>query len=110
MHLGFQQLLLVVYILFLALGPKRVVRWIRRGQALVARLQGKPPPPRKRFDLLRLIELTEYSSPVGWAVAALGFGTLLSGYFATNLGISGQVVPLLYVGATLLMFVATLLV
>ena len=110
MHVGFQQLAVIAYILLLALGPRRVVRWVRWSQDLGARLRGRPPPPRPKWDLLRVVERFEYSSPVGWAVAALGFGLVLVPYFAASLGISAQLVPLLYVGATALLFLALLLI
>jgi hypothetical protein len=75
---GFWQIALILYILFLAIGPRRVVRWFRIAGALGDRVRGRPVPPRRKpSGLLRAIELFEYSTPVGWACVALGVGLLV---------------------------------
>ena len=74
MAIGFWQLLIIVYVLFLAIGPRRVVRWVRWTNDTTARLRGKPPPPRRRVGWLRALELFEYSTQVGWAFIVVGGG------------------------------------
>jgi hypothetical protein len=71
--IGTWQIIVIAYVLFIALGPKRVVRWIRWTTEMNARLRGKPPPPqRKTRGWLRAIELFEYSSQIGWACLVIG--------------------------------------
>src|SRR5262249_2885838 len=65
--LGFWQLVVI-----LALGPRRVVRWVRWGQAAGDRLRGRPVQPRPQRGWLRAIELFEHSSQIGWAFLAIG--------------------------------------
>src|SRR5579884_2609510 len=72
MAIGFWQLLVIVYVLFLALGPRRVVRWIRWANETNARLRGRPPPPRRTIGWLRALELFEYSTQIGWAFLVVG--------------------------------------
>jgi hypothetical protein len=70
--LGFWQLVIILYVLFIALGPRRVVRWFRWGQAAGDRLRGRPIQTRRPRGWMRAIELFEYSSQVGWAFLAIG--------------------------------------
>ena len=72
MVLGFWQLVVIVYVLFIALGPRRVIRWVRWGQAAGDRLRGRPVRQRRPSGWLRAIELFEYSSQIGWAFLILG--------------------------------------
>lgn len=81
MAIGVWQILIIVYVLFLAVGPRRVVRWVQWSIDTNARLRGRPPPARKRWGLLRFLGLFEYSTPIGWACAAIGLGLAMSGYF-----------------------------
>jgi hypothetical protein len=76
--IGFWQIALIAYILFLALGPRRVVRWIRVAGAFNDRLRGRPVQPRgKPSGLLRAIELFEHSTPIGWGCVVLGLALLV---------------------------------
>jgi hypothetical protein len=71
--IGTWQILIIAYVLFIALGPRRVMRWWRWTSNASARLRGKPlPPARKPRGWLRAIELFEYSTQIGWACLALG--------------------------------------
>ena len=73
MVVGTWQILIIAYVLLIALGPRRVLRWWRWTSNTSARLRGKQPPPaRKPSGWLRAIELFEYSSQIGWACLALG--------------------------------------
>ena len=72
MVIGTWQIFVIVYVLFIALGPRRVVRWIMWTNDASARLRGKPRPARRKSALLRAIELFEYSSQIGWACLAIG--------------------------------------
>jgi hypothetical protein len=72
MVLGTWQILIIVYVLFIALGPRRVVRWWRWTGETSARLRGKPPPARRTSGWMRAIELFEHSSKIGWACLVLG--------------------------------------
>ena len=72
MVLGFWQLVIIVYVLFIALGPRRVVRWMRWGQAASDRLRGRPVQERRQRGWVRAIEMFEYSSQIGWACLAVG--------------------------------------
>lgn len=76
--IGFWNIVLVLYFLFLAIGPRKVLRWIRAFNRALDRIQGRPPREQTRTaGWLRAIELLEYSTPVGWACAALGVGLLV---------------------------------
>src|SRR5438094_1216289 len=77
MVVGFWQLVVIAYALFIALGPRRVVRWFRWGQAAGDRLRGRRVQPRRQSGWLRAIELFEYSSQVGWAFLAVGCGVAM---------------------------------
>ena len=59
MTIGIWQILIITYILFVALGPRRVVGWVRWTQDTSARLQGRPPPRRRRIGLLAALEMME---------------------------------------------------
>jgi hypothetical protein len=72
MVIGTWQILIILYVLFIALGPRRVVRWWRWTGDTSARLRGKAPPARKTSGWLRTIELFEHSTQIGWACLALG--------------------------------------
>ena len=72
MVLGFWQIVIIFYVLLIALGPRRVVRWLRWGQATGDRLRGRPARQRRSSGLLRAIELFEYSTQVGWAFLIVG--------------------------------------
>src|SRR5262245_41386332 len=72
MAIGFWQLVIIVYVLFIALGPRRVVRWVRWSQATSDRLRGRPVRERPKSGWLRAIELFEYSTQIGWACLILG--------------------------------------
>jgi hypothetical protein len=74
MAIGFWQLVVIVYVLFFAVGPRRVVRWVRWGQTTSDRLRGRPRREQRSSGWLRAIELFEYSSQVGWACLILGAG------------------------------------
>lgn len=74
MVIGTWQLLVIVYVLIIALGPKRVVGWVRWASDMNARLHGKPPPPRKTRGWVRAIEMFEYSSQIGWGCLVIGAG------------------------------------
>lgn len=101
MVIGTWQLLVVAYVLFIALGPRRVVRWIRWTNDTTARLRGKPRPPRaKSSGLLRAIELFEYASQVGWAFLVIG--AALAIYAGTLDGFPPLKALLLGVGMVLL--------
>ncbi len=110
MHAGFQQGLLILYILLIAVGPKRVTRWVRRGQALSARLRRKPLPKPGRYDVLRLFEMFEERALVGWGIAVVGLGLLFAGFFSAYIAAPGELVPVLYVAAVGLMVFAMLLI
>ncbi len=76
--IGAWQILLVLYILFLALGPRRVVRWWRIWNRFLARMQGLPPPTeRSEPAWLRAVALFEHSSKIGWACVAVGIGLIV---------------------------------
>ena len=79
MAIGFWQILVIVYVLFLALGPRRVVRWVRWINEASARLRGQPPPPRRTGGWLRALELFEYSTQLGWAFLVIGCGLAMLG-------------------------------
>src|SRR5206468_2872059 len=70
--IGTWQVLVIIYVLFIALGPRRVVRWIRWTGDTSARLRGKRVTTRKSSGWLRAIELFEYSSQLGWAFLVIG--------------------------------------
>jgi hypothetical protein len=70
--LGFWQLVIIVYVLFIALGPRRVIRWFRWSQATGDRLRGRPVRERRPSRLVRAIELFEYSSQIGWTFLIVG--------------------------------------
>jgi len=70
--LGFWQLVVIVYVLFIALGPRRVIRWVRWSQDAGDRLRGRPRRERRSGGFLRAIELFEYSSQIGWAFLVVG--------------------------------------
>lgn len=72
MAIGTWQILIILYVLFIALGPRRVVRWYRWAGDTSARLRGKPRPVRKPSRWMRAIELFEYSSQIGWAFLVVG--------------------------------------
>ena len=74
MVIGLSQLLVIVYVLFIALGPRRIIRWFRWTSETSARLRGKPPPIRKTSGWLRAIELFEYSTQIGWTFLVVGCG------------------------------------
>jgi hypothetical protein len=114
--IGFWQIALIVYILFLAIGPRRVVRWIRIANAFSDRVRGRPARPSSRsFGLLRALELFEYSTPVGWACVALGLGLLvLDGVCRPETAVAPAKCPvhgpLVLVLATLFFFLAPWLI
>jgi len=72
MVLGFWQLVIILYVLMIALGPRRVVGWYHAASALTARMQGRPPPSRTSAGWLRAIQLFEHSSKIGWACLVVG--------------------------------------
>lgn len=74
MVLGFWQLVVIVYVLFVALGPRRVVRWVRWSQNATDRLRGRPAREQRTSRLLRAIELFAYSSQIGYACLVVGGG------------------------------------
>ena len=74
MAIGFWQLVIILYVLFFALGPRRVVRWIRWGQSTSDRLRGRPVRQQRTSGILRWIEMFEYSTQIGYACLILGAG------------------------------------
>ncbi|HEY3080301.1 MAG TPA: hypothetical protein VGM69_10380 [Chloroflexota bacterium] len=107
---GFWQIALIAYILFLAIGPRRVVRWIRVAGAFNDRMRGRPVQARaKPSGLLRWIGLFEYSTPVGWACVALGLGLLVLDGICRS-GACGVYGPLVLLLAMLLFFLAPWLI
>ena len=108
--IGFWQIALIAYILFLALGPRRVVRWIRIAGAFNDRMRGRPVQIRaKPSGLLRWIGLFEYSTPVGWACVALGLGLLVLDGICRS-GACGLYGPPVLLLAMLLFFLAPWLI
>jgi hypothetical protein len=77
MVIGFWQILLIVYVLFIAIGPRRVVRWVQWGQRTNDRLRGRPPREQKPKGWLRAIQLFEYSTQLGWACVAIGIALVV---------------------------------
>ena len=67
------QYVVVLYTIFFLVGPRRIVRSIQEWQGIMARLQGRPPPPSRATGLLHTIEMLEYAAPIGWTLAVLGF-------------------------------------
>ena len=100
MVIGTWQIIVIVYVLFIALGPRRVVGWIRWAGDMNARLRGKPKPVRKRWGFLRAIEMFEYSTQIGWA--CLVVGAALSIYAGTIDGFPPLKALLLGLGMVLL--------
>jgi hypothetical protein len=90
------QYVVVLYTIFFLVGPRRIVRSIQEWQGIMARLQGRPPPPSRATGLLHTIEMMEYATPIGWALAVLGFASFLAASFASTLGISPSYVPALH--------------
>ena len=89
MGIGFWQLLIIVYILFLALGPRRVVYWSQWSIDTWARFLGRPPPPRKRWGWLRSFQILEHAQKFGWACIALGSGLAFFYLYLSSQGIIG---------------------
>ena len=73
--------IIVLYVLFIALGPRRVVRWWYGLQAALARMQGRPPPPRRRWGWLRAAEAFEHSTAIGWTCIVVGLGLAFAARF-----------------------------
>ena len=96
MGIGFWQLLIIVYILFLAIGPRRVVHWSQWSIDTWARVWGRPPPPRKRWGWLSAIQLLENSRSFGWACIAAGSAlAFLYLYLSSQGSIGAWGVPIL---------------
>jgi hypothetical protein len=107
MAIGFWQLLVIVYVLFIAIGPRRVVRWIRWTNETSARLRGKAPPPRRTVGWLRALELFEYSTQVGWACLAIGcalamYALSIDAWTAWKMVLLGLATLLLFLGPWLI--------
>lgn len=107
MVIGTWQIIVIVYVLFIALGPRRVVGWIRWAGDMNARLRGKPRPERKRWGFLRAIEMLEHATQIGWACLALG--AAISIYAGTIDGFPPVKAALLGLGL-LLLFLAPWLI
>jgi hypothetical protein len=109
MAIGFWQLLLIVYVLLLAIGPRRIVRWVRFAQMTNDRLRGRPPRERRVPGWLRAIQLLEHSTPIGWACVAIGIGLLVVDGVCRQTGCGFQGPPVLLL-AMLFLFLAPWLI
>ncbi|TAK20159.1 MAG: twin-arginine translocase TatA/TatE family subunit [Chloroflexota bacterium] len=75
--IGFWQIAIILYVLFLAVGPRRLARWGRIWSRFLDRMAGRPPRPMsQKPGWLRTIELFEHSSKIGWACVILGISLL----------------------------------
>jgi hypothetical protein len=76
--IGFWQIALVLYFGFLAIGPRRVIRYVRAFNRAMDRMAGRPPrPDRPPSGWLRALQLFEHSTVIGWGCVALGVGLLV---------------------------------
>lgn len=93
---GFWQIAIIAYVLFLAIGPRRVVRWLRIVNRTMLRMQGRPaPPPREPTGLLKAIGVFEHGAIVGWSCVAVGFALLVVDGVCRQSGCAFQGPPML---------------
>ena len=76
--IGFWQIALVLYFGLLAIGPRRLARWVRAYRRALDRMAGREPrPDAPPSGWLRAVQLFEHSRLIGWGCVVVGLALLV---------------------------------